>query len=145
MARGYIARVPVAWIEAGAATPPGPFPPLPPISGECTAVNVSGAGLAGVDGVYSREAEATGAGATWNKDATHQLYFYGGAWKLATMGVGVFYLSEGSGVGPPAAGSKNWVVESQGSPPIPTSITFAVDEKPQPLNVRRRCRGRTVG
>ena len=131
MARGYIARVPVAWFEAGAPTPPGPFPPLPPISGECTAVNVSGAGLAGVDGVYSREAEATGAAATWNKDATHQLYCFSKhptkqpcRWTLAHRGHSPIYYEASDAVHTEQPPPEGWITSSNtglvGVPPLPT-------------------------
>jgi len=75
--RGYIARLPLAFVDASAPTPRGGFPPLPPILPSCTAVNVTGAGLEGVDGVYVKDTAGGGgatAAATWTKDATHQLY-----------------------------------------------------------------------
>ena len=35
----------------------------------------------------------------------------------------MYYLSSGSGAGPPSGGPANWVVESEGRSPVPTSIT----------------------
>ena len=94
-------------------------------------MNVSGAGLAGVDGVYSREAEATGAAATWNKDATHQLYCFSKhptkqpcRWTLAHRGHSPIYYEASDAAHTEQPPPEGWITSSNtglvGVPPLPT-------------------------
>ena len=97
MSRQFIVRLPVAWFLPGQPLPRGPFqppsapPPTNPVN--CTALDVHGAPLPGVDGRYSVTAKPPAADGTreYKKDANHTIYHYAGVWKLAHKGVVVYY------------------------------------------------------
>ena len=98
VSRRYIARLPVAFIAAGAPTPrPGPYPPpaKPTFNPtNCSSFLVAGAGQADVNGMYSMVRDsATTAIPTYQKDAQHQLYHFGQEWKLGWEGVRFYYHS----------------------------------------------------
>ena len=126
--RSYIARIPVAWFDAGATLPAGPFPPLPLNSPGCPALRVSGAGLAGIDGVYRLAPGRTYRNRTfYEKGAEHQIYCSGSATRSCRWTIShfahppTFYESAGRG-GELAPPSEGWLVgEGQaGVPPFPT-------------------------
>ena len=106
--RKYIARLRVAFLPAGAPEPgPGPFPPAPrafnPVN--CSALAVSGAGRSDVNGVYTSTTTVTpGSNGTpapplYQKDATHQLYYFQARWKLGWKGHVAFYEAQTSTAG----------------------------------------------
>jgi hypothetical protein len=68
---------------AGPAPPP-PHPPAP-LSRHCQTVEVSGAGVASVNGLFVLLVNRTSDGvALYSKpDGNHQIYRYGGTWKIA--------------------------------------------------------------
>jgi hypothetical protein len=121
VARAYILRLPVAWVPAGTAPPPQPFPPPPPSPLNpkgCARFTVAGAGLTGVNGVYVQAPPSPPGGPpTFAKDATHQLYYFGGNWKLAHQGVGpVYYVATDTHGGAAQVPVRSWT----GQLPYPT-------------------------
>ncbi len=78
VARGYIARLPVAWFDADAPVPRGPYPPAPPIAAGCRQLEVVGAGMADANGVYTRANDRLYNNRSFfEKDDGHQLYCTG--------------------------------------------------------------------
>lgn len=66
---------------------PGPAPPIPaaPLSRDCQKVEVCGAGVEGVNGLFALLQNRTSDGAAMysKPDGEHQIYRYGGKWKIA--------------------------------------------------------------
>ena len=88
--REFIVRLPVAWFLPGQPLPRGPFqpPPGPPPTNpaNCSALDVRGAPLPGVDGRYTTDtAKPPAADGTrkYTMDANHTVYHFQGVWKLA--------------------------------------------------------------
>lgn len=102
LGRKYIARMPVAFLPPGAPEPrPGPYPSpatpaLNPVN--CTALNVTGAGVADVNGVYKVLAAGHGESRfpEYEKDAKHQLYYEKDTkqWSLGWYGHEGYYRSQ---------------------------------------------------
>lgn len=95
--RKLIIRVPVAWFQAGDALPPPLFPPPPPPQRNppgCAQLRVTGAAIAGVNGVYVKSERPSADGSfLYTLDAMHQLYRFQAVWKLAHHGLGPVYYS----------------------------------------------------
>lgn len=114
--RKYIARLPVSFAPAGTPVPPGPFPPAPPPPvnpQDCTEFNITGAGVTGVNGVYC----ATDDPKSFSLNPTHQLYEFGGEWKLGHRGDGpVWYFGvKSTAVGVPITG---WTGDQPPAPKV---------------------------
>eukprot|EP01046_Picozoa_sp_COSAG06_P037504 COSAG06_NODE_4239_length_4440_cov_13.692237_1_plen_387_part_10 len=73
-------------------------------------------GLPQVDGVYSLARNATGQPPSYSLDTTHQLYFFGGHWKMAHEGVGPVYYTTSDTHG----GAERVPITWAGAPPFPT-------------------------
>lgn len=80
--RAYIVRYPVAWLKAGQPAPQPPFPPKPSIPTTCQSVQVAGAGLTSVNGIYHKQNDI------YEMDSTHQIYCFGNPcrWEMAHRG-----------------------------------------------------------
>ena len=118
--RTLLARVPVAFVPWYTQPQPEPFPPPPPAKlneANCKSFRVAGAGDAKVDGVYSLARNASGQPPSYSLDTTHQLYFFGGHWKMAHEGVGpVYYTASDTHGGAERVPVTSWA----GAPPFPT-------------------------
>ena len=112
--RVYLGRIPVAFVPWWQQPLPAPFPPPPPSAlnpAGCKAFDVVGAGDAACNGKYVATSNIS-----YTKDATHQLYFFGGHWKMAHEGVGpVYYTAHDIRGGVKRVPVTSW----QGTPPSP--------------------------
>jgi hypothetical protein len=126
-------RLPVAWIDANAATPPGPFVPTAPPLQACYAnestvrsIAVSGAGTPAVNGEYRRVVgRFIDQMAVFELDPAHQLYREGGLWRIGHPSVGLDYVGMPNTedmLGPPAYGSA-WSVGTLAVRPAPAKLT----------------------
>ena len=90
---------------------------------KATAITISGAGTAAVNGVYKKKNESFSDGMpVFELDSSHQLYRYAGQWKLAHMGTGpVYYVADSHDTLGPPRGAASWSAES-GTLPTPSHV-----------------------
>jgi hypothetical protein len=105
------------------APPAPPAPPGPPVHEKCEAskvssITVQGAGTSAANGAYKKTEGASDGEPIFALDSGHELYRYGGRWRLGEQGHGLTYESlTANADGPPA--SKGWAVAAQGTAPTP--------------------------
>jgi hypothetical protein len=106
---------------------PAPAPPVPPIKRGCRKLQVSGAGLGGVNGVYSVVLNRTSDGVAMysQSDGIHQIYRYRGLWKIARMAHrdSVWYVQERVQPDSHVPPSANWHATIEGYTPAPALIS----------------------
>jgi hypothetical protein len=109
---------------------PGPAPapalPAPAISRSCRHVRVSGAGLAGVDGIYSISNHTSDGVAMYSQsDDIHQIYRYRGVWKIAHMAHSdsVWYVQQRAQPKSHVPPSENWHATVEGYVPAPALLS----------------------
>ena len=83
-----------------------------------SSITVQGAGTSAANGAYKKTEGASDGEPIFALDSGHELYRYGGRWRLGEQGHGLTYGSlMANADGPPA--SKGWAVAAQGTAPTP--------------------------
>ena len=88
----------------------------------CNAFAASGAGSKDTNGLYHRSDQTSDGVPVFEKDRTHQLYRYGGDWRLGQMGVAsamAYRAAKVDGSGPPPA--PQWSIVN-GASPAPQAV-----------------------
>jgi len=135
LGRKHIVRLPVAFVPQDTPTPLPPFPPggRPLNPPGCTAFNVTGAGTAGVDGLYVRTGKVSAGQTIFQRDGTHQLYCYGSpacSWRLADEGVRSYYQSRPTGNA--SVPVDDWCDGTSPGPKVSCVAATAAVESPRP-------------
>lgn len=68
--------------------PPAPPPPAPPLPANCSVISVSGAGIDGYNGEYTRQSHQP---RQYVKDSGHWIYAQDGVWRMGHYAVDVAY------------------------------------------------------